>query len=150
MDEYLRRQRSSQIQTPIQLATHERLLSLQDPFVPSTPRMPLTGMLPSAISSTPATPTGTRRAHYQQQQQQLCKQLQQPESNGGGSLERHLKHSKPDGLDHSAFSDSEYGRYTPSQDSNLYWKKGPGSPSPSPTLTKRDTVFGSRYIICQF
>ena len=40
----------------------------QDPYV-NTPRMPLSGMLPSA--STPATPTGTRRAHHQQQQQLL-------------------------------------------------------------------------------
>ena len=28
----------------------------------NSPRMPLSGMLPSAASSTPATPTGTRRA----------------------------------------------------------------------------------------
>jgi hypothetical protein len=43
------------------------LILLQDPYI-NPPRMPLSGMLPSAASSTPATPTGTRRAHHQQLQ----------------------------------------------------------------------------------
>lgn len=146
MDEYLRRQRSSQPQgqPSIQLSGHEQLLSLQDPYVPPTPKMPLTGMLPSAISSTPATPTGTRRAHYQQlQQQQLHHQINVKGGNGG-SLERQFNRPKPDGIDHSAFSDSEYARYVPHIQENPYWKKGSPSPSQSPTPTKRDAVFGSR------
>ena len=79
MDEYLRRQRAAAEQhivrpgdQVVHLGGNEGMLSLQDPYMMSAPRMPLSGMLPSAASSTPATPTGTRRAHQQHGQMPLA------------------------------------------------------------------------------
>lgn len=138
MDEYLRSQRSPQIQGQ----STTQLSIPQDANGPTTPRMPLTGMLQTGISSTPATPTGTRRTQPYPHQQFI--QLANLPGNGR-SLERQFNHLKHDSTDHSAFSDSEYARNSPHLQERGFWKKGSPSPSQSPILTKRDAVFGSRY-----
>jgi hypothetical protein len=41
----------------------------------------------------------------------LLQQQQQPSTNGGGSLERRTARIKANGIDPTAYSDSEYGKY---------------------------------------
>jgi hypothetical protein len=173
MDEYLKRQRLAAEQQLHQRYTHQQQKMI------STKKMPLTGGMrqspvPSYTASTPATPTGTRRAHARmnggQRSESPGRQLvgnsnlpilaDNPGLNGkmntGGSLERYqrqmLQQMKMNhvGDNHSkynnnAFSDSEYG-----QMANVVASPGSSrkvySPAPpsSPTTGKRDGVFGSR------